>query len=151
MIDIVSGQVASIDKASIVVMIGGVGLRVNVPKTVFEVVTGVGHLVTLYTYLAVREDSLTLYGFLTEEDRHLFEVLLSISGVGPKMGLAILSTLSVDHLKSAVAREEFDILTLVSGVGKKTAEKVIFELKVNLRVAGAVVVWPISDQRDVRS
>src|SRR5215467_4816159 len=117
MIDIVSGQVATVDKASVVVMVGGVGLRVNVPKTVFDLVTGPGHLVTLYTHLAVREDSLTLYGFLTEEDRHLFEVLISVSGVGPKMGLAILSTLSVDHLKSAVAREESDILTRVPGVG----------------------------------
>src|SRR5258708_11950474 len=104
MIDIVSGQVASVDKASIVVMIGGIGLRVNVPKTVFDVVTGAGHLVTLYTYLAVREDSLTLFGFLTEEDRHLFEILLSISGLCPKMGLAILSTLSVDLLKNSVPR-----------------------------------------------
>ncbi len=145
MIDIVSGQVASVDKASIVVMIGGVGLRVNVPKTVFEVVTGAGHLVTLYTYLAVREDALTLYGFLTEEDRHLFEILLSISGVGPKMGLAILSTLSVDHLKSAVAREEADILTRVPGVGKKTAEKIVFELKGKLGVAVSLGLSPISD------
>lgn len=145
MIDIVSGQVASVDKASVVVMVGGIGLRINVPKTVFEVVTGPGHLVTLYTYLAVREDSLTLYGFLTEEDRHLFEILLSISGVGPKMGLAVLSTLSVDLLKSSVARDEADVLTRVPGVGKKTAEKIVFELKGKLGTAVALGLSPISD------
>src|SRR5258708_17965363 len=145
MIDIVSGQVASVDKASIVVMIGGVGLRVNVPKTVFEVVTGAGHLVTLYTYLAVREDALTLYGFLTEEDRHLFEILLSISGVGPKMGLAILSTISLDHLKNAVAREEADVLTRVPGVGKKTAEKIVFELKGKMGKAVSLGLAPFND------
>jgi Holliday junction DNA helicase RuvA len=145
MIDIVSGQVASIDKASIVVMVGGVGLRVNVPRTVFDVVTGPGHLVTLYTYLAVREDALTLYGFVTEEDRRFFEILLTVSGVGPKMGLAILSTLSMDHLKNAVAREEADVLTRVPGVGKKTAEKIVFELKGKMGTAVALGLSPISD------
>src|SRR5882724_7265111 len=84
MIDIVSGQVAAVDKASVVVMVGGIGLRINVPKTVFDVVTGPGHLVTLYTHLVVREDALTLFGFVTEEDRRLFEVLLTVSGVGKK-------------------------------------------------------------------
>ncbi len=69
MIDIVSGQVASIEKNAVIVMVGGVGLRVNVPKTVFDVIEGPGHTLTLYTHLAVREDSLTLYGFPSEEDR----------------------------------------------------------------------------------
>ncbi|HLY29106.1 MAG TPA: Holliday junction branch migration protein RuvA, partial [Aggregatilineales bacterium] len=122
MIDIISGQVVSQEKNWIVVMVGGVGLRVYVPKTVFDIIEGPGHTLTLFTHLAVREDSLTLYGFPAEEDRELFELLLSVSGVGPKLGLSILSTISLDHLKNAVAREESDVLTRVPGVGKKTAE-----------------------------
>jgi Holliday junction DNA helicase RuvA len=129
MIDMVSGQVASIDKTSIVVMIGGIGLRVNVPKTVFDVVNGPGHPVTLFTHLAVREDALALYGFLTEEERSLFETLLGVSGVGPKLAISILSTLSIDHLRTAVGRDEPEVLTRVPGIGKKTAEKIVFELK----------------------
>ena len=129
MIDMVSGQVASIDKNSIVVMVGGIGLRVNVPKTVFDVVNGPGHPVTLFTHLAVREDALALYGFLTEEERSLFETLLGVSGVGPKLAIAILSTLSIDHLRTAVGRDEPEVLTRVPGIGKKTAEKIVFELK----------------------
>ncbi len=145
MIDIVSGQVASIDKNAVVVMVGGVGLRVHVPKTVFDIVSGPGHAVTLYTHLAVREDALTLYGFPTEDDRKLFEILISVSGVGPKIGLAILSTLSVDHLRSAVGREEPEILTRVPGIGKKTAEKIIFELKGKMSAEGLPALTAISD------
>ncbi|MEP7289968.1 MAG: Holliday junction branch migration protein RuvA [Chloroflexota bacterium] len=145
MIDIVSGVIASLDKNSVVVMVGGLGLRVNVPRTVFDAIQGVGHAATLYTYLAVREDSLTLYGFPTEEDRALFEVLLGVSGVGPKMALSILSTLSIDHLRNAVAREESDVLTRVPGVGKKTAEKIVFELKNKLGAAVAQGLSPLSD------
>ena len=145
MIDIVSGHVASIDKASLVIMIGGIGLRINVPKTVFDVVEGPGHLITLYTYLAVREDALTLYGFPAEEDRRLFEVLISVSGIGPKVALSILSTLSLDHLKNAVARDDADVLTRVPGVGKKTAEKIVFELKGKLGASVALGLSPFSD------
>ncbi len=134
MIDIVTGQVASMDKSSVVVMVGGIGLRVNVPKSVFDVVHGAGHAVTLYTHLAVREDALTLYGFLTEEDRNIFNILIGVSGVGPKIALAILSTLSIDHLRNAVGREEADVLTRVPGIGKKTAEKIVFELKGKLNI-----------------
>jgi Holliday junction DNA helicase RuvA len=129
MIDMVSGQVASIDKTSVVVMMGGIGLRINVPKTVFDVVNGPGHSVTLFTHLAVREDALTLYGFLTEEERSLFETLLEVSGVGPRLAISILSTLSIDHLRTAVGRDEPEVLTRVPGIGKKTAEKIVFELK----------------------
>jgi holliday junction DNA helicase RuvA len=145
MIDIVSGEVVSTDKSSVVILVGGIGFRVNVPKTVFDVIEGPGHAATLYTHLAVREDSLTLYGFITEEDRTLFDILLSVSGVGPKMALAILGTISIDHLRNAVAREEADVLTRVPGVGKKTAEKIVFELKNKLGAAVAHGLSPIND------
>jgi Holliday junction DNA helicase RuvA len=145
MIDIVSGQVASVDKTSVVIMVGGVGLRINVPRTVFDTVHGPGHAVTLYTHLTVREDSLTLYGFITEEDRTVFETLIGVSGVGPKLALSILSSLSIDHLRSAVGHEEPEILTRVPGIGKKTAEKIIFELKGKLGVGMMPGMSVVSD------
>jgi holliday junction DNA helicase RuvA len=145
MIAIVSGEVASFDKQSVVVMVGGIGLRVNVPRTVFEFVHGVGDSVQLFTHLVVREDALSLYGFLTEEDKSIFETLISLSGVGPKTGLAVLSTISLDHLRIAVQREEPEILTRVPGIGKKTAEKIIFELKGKLAIGVVPGVGVISD------
>src|SRR4051812_48591810 len=113
MIDIVSGQVASIDKSSLVIMVGGVGLRVNVPRNVFDTVHGAGETVLLYTHLAVREDALTLYGFSSEEDRVIFETLIAVSGIGPKLALSVLSAISVDYLRRAVTTEDPLILTRV--------------------------------------
>jgi holliday junction DNA helicase RuvA len=145
MIDIVTGEVASFDKTSIVVMVGGVGLRVSVPRTVFESVHGAGDPIQLFTHLVVREDALALFGFLTQEDRTIFETLISLSGVGPKTALAVLSTISLDHLRVAVQREEPEILTRVPGIGKKTAEKIIFELKGKLAIGVVPGVGVISD------
>jgi Holliday junction DNA helicase RuvA len=133
MIDSISGQVARLEKDAVVVMVGGVGLRVVVSRTVFDLVIGVGVAVTLFTHLIVREEELSLYGFASEEERTMFEILLTVSGVGPRSAIAILSTLSLDQLRNAVGREEAAILTRVPGIGKKTAEKIVFELKSKLR------------------
>jgi Holliday junction DNA helicase RuvA len=150
MIDIVSGQVVKIDKSAVTVLVGGgVGLRVSVPRTVQENISGVGSTVTLYTHLAVRQDStslaLTLFGFGSEEERSVFETLITVSGVGPKLALSILSTLSADHLRNAVGREEPEVLTRVPGIGKKTAEKIIFELKGKLGAGVASGLAALSD------
>jgi Holliday junction DNA helicase RuvA len=145
MIERVSGQVVKIDKDAVVVMVGGIGLLVRVPKTVFDLVNGVGSLVTLFTHLVVREDEWVLYGFSTEDERAIFEILISVSGVGPRTATAILSTLSADHLRNAVTREQPEILTRVPGIGKKTAEKIIFELKGKLQGAGLPELAALSD------
>ena len=135
MIDQVIGQVAKVTDTALVVMVGGVGLRVNVPKTVLDSVHGAGVTVTLYTHLIVREDDLSLYGFMSEDERSLFETLLGVQGVGARTAISILSTLSIDQLRSAVTREEASSLTRVPGIGKKTAEKLVFELKSKLKLA----------------
>lgn len=145
MIDIVTGQVARINKDSLVVMVGGVGLHINIPKTVFDITETTGHTITLFTYLVVREDALTLYGFASEEERALFEMLISVSGIGPKLGLAVLSTLSADHLRNAVGREDASILMRVPGIGKKTAEKIVFELKGKMGTGLPTALSPLSD------
>ena len=136
MIASVEGRIIAQGPDHVVVQVGGVGLRVFVPRTVFDTIDGVGHRVSLITHLSVKEDSLTLYGFIDEEEKQVFETLLTISGIGPKIALGILSTLSLGQLQQAVTREEADLLTRVPGVGKKSAQKIVFELKDKLRISG---------------
>lgn len=145
MIERLIGTVAKLDKDSVVVMVGGVGLAVRVPRTIHELVHGPGDMVTLFTHLIVREDELSLYGFPNEDERNLFETLISVSGVGPRTGLAILSTLTVEQLRGSVMRDQPEILTRVPGIGKKTAEKIIFELKSKLKAATMPELALISD------
>ncbi len=129
MIERISGRVARVETDAIVIMVGGVGLRVRVPKSVLEVAANTGAEVLLYTHLILREDEISLYGFIAEDERAAFEVLIGVSGVGPRTALAVLSTLTVDQLRNAVRRGEPEMLTRVPGIGKKTAEKMLFELK----------------------
>lgn len=114
---------------ALVIEVGGVGFKVNVPASVFDDIDGVGRTAFLHTYLMVREDALTLFGFSTEEQRAVFELLLTVQGVGPRLALAVLSTLSIDILRRAVANEQADVLDRVPGVGKRTAEKIVVSLK----------------------
>ncbi|HEC21512.1 MAG TPA: Holliday junction branch migration protein RuvA [Chloroflexi bacterium] len=129
MIASITGTLQSVREQSIIIGVGGIGLEVHVPTGVFNALGEIGQPVELVTHLVVREDSLTLYGFLHEEERQVFEMLLSVSGVGPRLALAVLSTLSLDMLVSAVQRDEAEIITRVPGVGKKTAQKIVLELK----------------------
>lgn len=145
MIDLISGQVTAITKQYVVVLVGGVGLRVHVPASVRDLVDSPGHMVTLYTHLHVREDGLILYGFAGQEERALFETLITISGVGPRIALALLSTLTVEHIHNAVAREEPDVLTRVPGIGKKLAQKLVFELKDKLILEPSLGIAALSD------
>jgi Holliday junction DNA helicase RuvA len=129
MIASISGTLHSIREQSVVVLVGGVGFEVYVPANVFNAYPDIGQPIDLATRLVVREDSLTLYGFLLEEERQVFELLLSVSGIGPRLSLAVLSTLSLDVLASAVQRDEPEVISRVPGVGKKTAQKIALELK----------------------
>jgi holliday junction DNA helicase RuvA len=128
MIARVSGTVWSLGEDHVVIRAGGIGFQVYTPTNVLERL-GVEQPVDLFTYFHVRENELALYGFLTQEARSLFELLLSVSGVGPKVAKALLSTLSPDQLRSAVLQDEPALLTRVPGIGSKTAKKLIFHLK----------------------
>jgi Holliday junction DNA helicase RuvA len=145
MIDSVTGKIVTVTETSVVLMVGGVGLRVRVPTTVRDLVDGPGQTLTLYTRLVVREEDLTLYGFADQEERGLFETLIGIAGIGPRIALSILSTLTADHLKNAVAHEDPDVLTRVPGIGKKLAQKLVFELKDRLVVDHVTGLAAISD------
>ncbi|MCA9998581.1 MAG: Holliday junction branch migration protein RuvA [Anaerolineales bacterium] len=137
MIASLSGTILKVEAASLVIGVGGVGVRVFVPRNVLENVGGIGRSLRLHTHLMVRETELTLYGFESEDDLQLFEILLSVSGVGPKVALSILGTLSPELLKSAVLREETAVLQRVPGIGKKTAERMMFQLRDKLDLTAA--------------
>jgi Holliday junction DNA helicase RuvA len=124
-----TGTVATAGKDFVVVQVGGVGLRVSVPQTVLSAASTPGQDVTLFTHLHVRENELALYGFGSDEELALFRLLLGVSGVGPKVGLAILSSLPPDQLQAAIAHEDVTALARVPGIGPKTARKLVFDLK----------------------
>jgi holliday junction DNA helicase RuvA len=123
---------------SLVIEVGGVGFKVNVPASVFDEIDGVGRTAFLHTYLKVSEDALALFGFATEEQRTVFEQLLTVQGVGPRLALSVLSTLSIDLLRRAVSNEQPDVLDRVPGVGRRTAEKIVFSLKDKLGAASTL-------------
>lgn len=124
--------------------VGGVGLRVLVPSTALQDVA-IGRSQFLHTQLIVRETELTLYGFETEDDLKLFNTLLGVQKVGPKLALAILSTLTPELLRSAVLQDEHVILQRVPGIGKKSAERILFALRGKLDAEDASAVGLVSD------
>ncbi|MES0339113.1 MAG: Holliday junction branch migration protein RuvA [Anaerolineales bacterium] len=144
MIRSIRGIVLHIGEGELTLEVGGIGLRIAITGSVHVAGPEVGKPFFLHTYLSVREDELSLYGFQSAEERGLFEVLLGVSGIGPKLALSVLSNLSPDVLRSAVANNQPEILTRVPGIGKKTGEKIIFHLK-DILSAPAVDVHIPSD------
>lgn len=121
-------QTVQLDKKYLVVVVNQLGYKVFVPASLFEQYS-VGNTVELYLHEVVREDVNDLYGFLTQTDLAVFEQLISVSGVGPKVGLALLSALSANAIVQAISQGDRTLLTQVSGVGKKIADRLIVELK----------------------
>ncbi len=113
--------------------VGGVGYEISAPMTTFYELPETGSEITLHTHLAVREDAHVLYGFLREQDRLLFRTLIKVSGVGPKLALAILSGMSADEFASCVQSGDAASLTRLPGVGKKTAERLVVEMRDRLK------------------
>lgn len=148
MIATISGAISHIGEDFLIVNVGGIGVRVYVPSSVLENTGGTGRQISLYTHLIVRETELTLYGFSTEEDQALFDLLLSVNGVGPKVGLAILSTLSPELFRGAVLREEASVLQRVPGIGKKTAERILFQLRDKLDFTAEPASMPLVSDVD---
>lgn len=132
MIATLEGRVAHRGTEHLIIVVGGVGLEVFAPRPTIESITG--DQTFLYTRLIVREDSLTLFGFSTEAQRDLFDTFIKINGVGPKLAIMMLSSLSIDNIRNAVMREQPEILTRVPGIGKKTAQKILLELKDKISV-----------------
>lgn len=137
MISSVEGIVIARGKDSLVVGLGGLGIRVFVPADV--VAHGrQGEALFLHTHLHVREQELTLYGFNSAQDLSLFEQLIAVSGVGPRLALTMLSSMPADALLLAIGQEQPEVLVRVPGIGRKTAEKIVLELRDKVAVAEAV-------------
>ena len=128
MIASLSGRITDLGEDNIVVEIGSIGFLAYVPAQQHSQLR-VGENVHLHTYLVVREDSLTLYGFASIEEREFFVLLLGVSGVGPRLALAILSTLNPDAIRRAVFSEQAEIFSRVPGIGRKTAQKMMLHLQ----------------------
>jgi holliday junction DNA helicase RuvA len=128
MISSVSGQVAAVGPESAVVEVSGIGLAVQCTPTTLASLR-VGEPARLATSLVVREDSLTLFGFATDDERVVFDTLQGVSGVGPRIAQAVLAVHSPDAVRTAVASEDLGALTLVPGIGRKGAQRLVFELK----------------------
>jgi len=126
------GKLIEKNPTHLILEVNGVGYSVNIPVSSYASVGEVGQTVKVLTYQYVREDELKLYGFSSHQERDLFELLISVNGVGPRVALGILSSISVEDFQRSVLAEDLDVLTHISGVGKKTAQRLIVELKEKL-------------------
>ncbi|MFZ9052185.1 MAG: Holliday junction branch migration protein RuvA [Woeseiaceae bacterium] len=152
MIGSLHGRLTMKQAPQIIVECQGVGYEVETPMSTFLDLPNIGEDLFLYTHLLVRDDAHMLFGFASEAERHLFRALLKISGVGAKMGLAILSTMKVDDFERCVEYEDAATLVKIPGVGKKTAERLIIEMRDRIdRTHAAPDVTAISAQTNPRS
>lgn len=142
MIGFLRGQVVRATGEQVVVDVSGVGYLISIPATAREKVGPVGSQVELHVHTHVREDQLALFGFSTPEELELFELLIQVDGVGPKVGLAILSSASIEVLKRAILSEDVGPIRRAPGVGPRTAQKVIIDLRPKLEAEAAVLAVP---------
>lgn len=141
MIANLKGKILHKESDSLIVEVGGVEIQVFVPATLRDL-SSVGDQVSLKTHLVVREDSLTLFGFETREEKEFYVLMLGVSGIGPRLALASLSTLSPDAIRRAIFHEQAEIFSRVPGVGKKTAQKILIHLQD--KISGVDLLEPIS-------
>src|ERR1700747_959339 len=142
MIAFLDGELAEAWPTQVIVSVHGVGYLAQIPLSSFERLPPVGQRVRLLTHLVVREDAHLLFGFLSSAERDPFRFLLQpVTGVGPKLALAVLSGMSVSQFKSAVVQQDIAALSRISGLGKKTAERIVLELKDKVGVAAA---WEVA-------
>ena len=149
MIGSLRGRITSKTPPQLTVEVGGVGYELEAPMSTFLHLPGVGSEVFLLTHFVVREDAQLLYGFATEDERRLFRGLLKVSGIGPKIGLALLSGISVEAFALCVQTQDVASLIRVPGIGRKTAERLLIEMRDRLAPAdgsavGAVLMRPVA-------
>ena len=142
MIASLKGTVLSKKPEGVIVDVNGVGYQLSVPLCSLSEIPEPGETVFMHTYTHVREDALQLFGFLAEEDRKVFTTLIGISGIGPKLGLAILSGMPAERFVETVENEDISMLTTIPGLGKKTASRLVLELKGKLPSIGADEAYP---------
>ena len=148
LISSIQGTLESVGIDRVNILVGGVTFQVNVPGSSIEGMGLTGEYIRLFTSLQVREDSLTLYGFIREEEKTAFEILIGVNGIGPKVALSVITKLTPSALAMAVTSGDTDAFIGVSGVGKKTAQRIILELKGKLAM-GLEMELPRVDDDDV--
>lgn len=124
-----TGKVAEKTPTAAILEVNGIGYEVRVSLSTFSSLPNLGETVKLFTHFVVREDAQLLYGFATEEEREAFRLLISVSGIGPKLAITLLSGVTLPELRRAIQEKNIPVLTAISGIGQKTAERVIIELK----------------------
>lgn len=124
-----TGKISEKTPVAVILDVNGIGYEVRVSLSTFSSLPNLGETVKLFTHFVVREDAQLLYGFATEEEREAFRLLISISGIGPKLAITLLSGVTLPELKRAIQEKNVPVLTAISGIGQKTAERVIIELK----------------------
>ena len=129
MIERVKGLIEKKDSNSLILVVNGIGLKINMSISALELLPPIGKEIQILTFLNVREDLLELYGFVNRLERQTFLLLISISGIGPKLAITILSGISTDNLKNSIIAGDVPSLTRIPGVGSKTAKRIIIELK----------------------
>jgi Holliday junction DNA helicase RuvA len=146
MIASLSGKLESLNGESAIIEVGGVGFRVYMPSSALANIGKAGDMLKVYTYMHVREDNITLYGFPTEEELWLFQVLLGVSGLGPRLSLAMLSALTPDQIRMAIATGSSEMLDMIPGIGKKVASRIILELKE--KIGAGLAVTPTEETKE---
>ena len=146
MISFIKGILAFKSPTWIEVDVNGVGYGLGIPLSTFDRLPEKGEKVHLLTYLQVKEDGFNLFGFLTPAEKEIFSMLLSISGVGPRISLALLSSLSEHQIEKAVLTDDISLLSSVHGIGKKTAERIILDLRDKMKKRG--VTLDLSDSEN---
>lgn len=144
MIGSLNGRVTHVGADYVLLEIGGIGYRVAVPPRMLGGI-GVGSELRLLTHHLVREDQQALFGFRDPEELGFFELLLTVTGIGPRLALAIVGAHAVTRLQLAILTDDLDVLTSISGVGRKSAQRIVLELKEKMRSAGAGAVTPSGD------
>jgi Holliday junction DNA helicase RuvA len=144
MIVALDGTVEHIGLDSATIKVGPVSLQVYMPGSTLTQIGTIGDSVSLHTHLYWKEDSVALYGFSTAEDLKLFQYLISVSGIGPKVALSVLSNLNTDQIVSAIMGDNIELISQVPGIGKKTAGRIVLELKGKLEKDWKEIIVPVS-------
>jgi len=148
MITSIKGILSELSPTSITIAVNGIGYGIYIPLSTFDKLPKIGSECRLFTYLYVREDALKLYGFAEYSERDIFKMLITISGIGPKLAITMLSGMSVESLKNAIAAGNTHVLSSIPGIGKKTALRIIVELKERIGGVNIKGFTPIPKEKE---
>ena len=151
MIEYLSGTLIEKSPTKGIILCGGVGYAVLISLATYERLGAIGAPAELHTYLAVREDAMTLYGFADPAERDMFLLLTTVNGVGPKIAIGVLSSVGIDTLRENISRGNSAALTSLPGIGKKTAERITLELREKIGAVGGLPTGDIGSKADIRA